>query len=238
MAIFSVITEFLDKYPYLYFALRIILAGICGFAIGLERYVNNKSAGVRTHVVVCCASALFMLVSIYGFEGIDGLIGVRGADPSRIAAQVVTGISFLGAGMIFKEGDTIKGLTTAAGVWSTAAIGLAIGAGMYFISIFVTAFLIVFMIIVSKSGLVGGRDTAVDYKINMTVAKGKQFHSVINEKALQLNSQITKMHISKNSDDTVTYDFTLHTPGNIDSNELLVFIEEHSEIIDISADVK
>jgi len=238
MTMFNVIVDFLDKYPFLYFALRIILAGICGFAIGLERYVNNKSAGVRTHVVVCCAAALFMLVSIYGFEGIEGLTGVRGADPSRIAAQVVTGISFLGAGMIFKEGDTIKGLTTAAGVWSTAAIGLAIGAGMYFISIFVTAFIIIFMIIVSRSGLVGGRDNAVDYKINMTVAAGKNFHSVINDKADELDSQITKMRISKNENGTVTYDFTLHTPGNVDSTQLALFIEEHSEIIDISADTK
>ncbi len=232
---YTMFMDFLDKYPFLIFAIRIILAGTCGFAIGLERYVNNKSAGVRTHVVVCCASALFMLVSIYGFEGIEGLIGVRGADPSRIAAQVVTGISFLGAGMIFKEGDTIKGLTTAAGVWSTAAIGLAMGAGMYFISIFVTAFIIVFMIIVSRSPLAGARDTAVDYNIVLTVSAGKNFHAVINDKAHELNSHITKMRISKHQDGTVTYDFTLHTPGDVDSAELYNFIEEHNEIIDISA---
>ena len=223
------------KHPWVIYSFRIVLAGICGFVIGLERYVNNKSAGVRTHVVVCCASALFMLVSIYGFSDVPEAIGVKDADASRIAAQVVTGISFLGAGMIFKDGDLIKGLTTAAGIWSTAAIGLAIGAGMYMISIFVTVFIIVFMIIISKSNLVGTRDTAVDYRLNITVSPGNHFHDVITAKAEELNSQITKMRIQKNDDGTLNYNFTLHTPGNVDSKELYSFMEEHSEIIDISA---
>ncbi len=230
----AIINE-INNYPWLVYGMRIIMAGICGFALGLERYISNKSAGVRTHVVVCCASALFMIVSIYGFGDVANAIGVRDADPSRIAAQVVTGISFLGAGMIFKEGDTIKGLTTAAGIWSTAAIGLAIGGGMYFISIFVTVFVILFMVIVSKSPLAGSRDNAVDYKLIITVAAGTNFHKVITDKAEELKAQVTKMKIAKNKDGSVTYTFTLHMTEAVDTSELAAFIEEHNEVINISA---
>ncbi|MCR4610837.1 MAG: MgtC/SapB family protein [Lachnospiraceae bacterium] len=221
------------------YAVRIILAGICGFSIGLERYINNKSAGVRTHVVVCCASALFMIVSVHGFEDLAySLTGVRDADPSRIAAQVVTGISFLGAGMIFKDGDAIKGLTTAAGIWSTAAIGLAIGGGMYLISIFVTAFLIIFMIIVSRSRLVKRNEAAIDYNLKITVAKGVDFYPVIDEKVKSLNAQTSNMKIKKNDDGTVTYRFNLHLSEEHHTKEMAEFMKEHEEIKDISANTK
>ena len=228
--------DFLDKYPFLFYALRIVLAGVCGFAIGLERYINNKSAGVRTHVVVCCASALFMMVSMYGFVEVVGLVGVRDADPSRIAAQVVTGISFLGAGMIFrdKDKDSIKGLTTAAGIWSTAAIGLAIGAGMYFISIFVTVFIILFQVLVSKTRLVPSKDMAVTYRLQMTVQGDSDFYNVLYDKASDMGAQITKMHITKNDDDTITYRFNLYVDHPHHSKELSEFMREHEEIKDIS----
>ena len=232
----NTIMEFLDKYPYLFYALRIILAGICGFAIGLERYINNKSAGVRTHVIVCCASALFMMVSMYGFTDAVGLAGVRDADPSRIAAQVVTGISFLGAGMIFrdKDRDSIKGLTTAAGIWSTAAIGLAIGAGMYFISIFVTVFIILFQVIISKTRLVPSKDMVITYRLQITVKGDSDFYNVLYDKATEMNAQITKMHITKNDDDTITYRFNLYVSQPHDSMELSEFMREHEEVKDIS----
>ena len=114
------------------FFLRILLACLCGAGIGFERSRRLKEAGIRTHVIVCCAAALLMIVSKYGFADLTSatgevFAGTRGADPARVAAQVVSGISFLGAGVIFKHGNTIKGLTTAAGIWATAGIGLAIG---------------------------------------------------------------------------------------------------------------
>ena len=119
-----------------YYILRIIAAGACGILIGLERKNRSKEAGVRTHCMVACASALMMIISKYGFADMQiGAEGVRGADGARIAAQVVSGIGFLGAGMIFVHKNTITGLTTAAGVWATAGVGLAIGAGMYVVGI-------------------------------------------------------------------------------------------------------
>lgn len=105
--------------------IRLILSAIIGGSIGIEREVNNRPAGLRTHVLVSVSSALIMLVSI------DGFSGLQGGDPARLASQVVSGIGFLGAGTIIKTGSNIKGLTTAASLWACACVGLAIGNGYY-----------------------------------------------------------------------------------------------------------
>ena len=102
---------------------RIIIAGICGGIIGYERKNRNKEAGIRTHMIVALGASLIMIVSKYGFADILGEQGIA-LDPSRIAAQIVTGVGFLGAGMIFMRKNTISGLTTAAGIWATSAIGM------------------------------------------------------------------------------------------------------------------
>lgn len=105
---------------------RLAVACVLGGAIGMQREGANRPAGFRTHVLVALGSALIMLISIYGFEGVGSF-----HDPARIAAQVVSGIGFLGAGTIMKEGFSIRGLTTAASLWVVAAIGLACGSGFY-----------------------------------------------------------------------------------------------------------
>ncbi len=112
------------------FILRIFVAAILGGIVGLEREYRDKAAGFRTHFLVALGSALFMIISAYGFEG--ALVSTEHRlDVSRIAAQVVSGIGFIGAGTIIFQKNAIHGLTTAAGVWVTAAIGLTCGAGMY-----------------------------------------------------------------------------------------------------------
>jgi putative Mg2+ transporter-C (MgtC) family protein len=113
-------------------ALRLVIAAALTGAVGLEREWRERAAGLRTHMLVGVGSALFTLVSAYGFNSFlaSGANVVR-ADPSRIAAQIVTGIGFLGAGAILRQGLTIRGLTTAAGLWVAAAIGMAVGAGYY-----------------------------------------------------------------------------------------------------------
>ena len=114
------------------FALRLFLAGVMGILIGLEREYRAKEAGYRTHFLVALGSALFCIVSQYGF-------GVDLKDSSRVAAQVVSGIGFLGAGTIIFQKNVVRGLTTAAGLWVTAAIGLACGTGMYLAAAIATA---------------------------------------------------------------------------------------------------
>lgn len=119
------------------YLLRLFIAAVCGMAIGYERKNRMKEAGIRTHFIVAIGAALIMIISKYGFQDQIGWPNMS-LDPSRIAAQVVTGVGFLGAGVIFMQKQTIVGLTTAAGVWATAAIGLSIGSGLYFVGIAAT----------------------------------------------------------------------------------------------------
>lgn len=136
----------------LWYILRILIAGLCGGIIGLERKNRSKEAGIRTHFVVACASALMMVISKYGFADTTiGEAGVRGADGARIAAQVVSGIGFLGAGMIFVHKNTVTGLTTAAGIWATSGVGLAIGGGMYIIGIASTLMIVLAQVFLHKN---------------------------------------------------------------------------------------
>lgn len=118
------------------YMLRILIAVIFGFCIGLERELTNKYAGLRTHILVCLGACVFTLISIYGFPTfapgdnvlIDQATGIR--DTSRVAAQIVTGIGFIGAGTVLRNGPIVLGLTTAATLWIAASIGMACGAGM------------------------------------------------------------------------------------------------------------
>jgi putative Mg2+ transporter-C (MgtC) family protein len=123
---------------------RLVLAAALGSVIGFERERLSWAAGLRTHMLVCVGSALIMIVSAYGFADVltsDHVV----LDPSRIAAQVVSGIGFLGAGSILLRGEIVRGLTTAASLWSVAAIGLAVGGGLYTASIAATAIILVIL---------------------------------------------------------------------------------------------
>lgn len=126
------------------FVIRLLMALALGFALGLERELTNKYAGLRTHILVTLGACIFTIISIYGFPTFaqgDNVIltqatGIR--DTSRVAAQIVTGIGFIGAGTVLRNGPMVFGLTTAATLWIAASIGMACGAGMYGISIFAT----------------------------------------------------------------------------------------------------
>lgn len=118
------------------YLISVLLSVVLGFAIGYERKLRFKEAGIRTHTIVCVGSALIMVVSKYGFgDGIE-------ADPSRVAAQIVSGIGFLEAGIIMFRGQKMHGLTTAAGIWVTAGVGMAAGAGLYVVAIGATIVII------------------------------------------------------------------------------------------------
>jgi putative Mg2+ transporter-C (MgtC) family protein len=122
-------------------ALRLLIASVLGAAIGLEREIHDHPAGMRTHLLVALGSALFTVMSIFGFVGV--VAGQGAVDPSRVAAQIVTGIGFLGAGAILKYGTSVRGLTTAASLWATAAIGVAVGTGAYVLSAIATAIVLI-----------------------------------------------------------------------------------------------
>ena len=123
--------------------LRLILSIVCGGIIGIERESVNRPAGFRTHILVCIGSALTMLVSIFMYDQFKSQTNL---DPSRIAAQVVSGIGFLGAGTIIREGANVRGLTTAASLWTIASVGLALGSGYYFAAGITTLFTFVTLV--------------------------------------------------------------------------------------------
>jgi len=164
------------------FILRLYIAGILGTIIGLDREYRAKEAGYRTHFLVSLGSALIMIVSQHGFGEILDTPNVN-LDPSRIASQVVTGIGFIGAGTIILHKQIVRGLTTAAGIWATSGIGLAIGAGMYELGISATILTLIGLEVLSflfKS--VGMKSSVVEF-------------STDNKETL---NRITKLFHSKN----------------------------------------
>lgn len=145
---------------------RILLAGICGYLVGFERSNRNKEAGVRTHFIVAMSAALMMVVSKYGFYDSGKF------DASRVAAQIVTGIGFLGAGIIFVKNNTfVRGLTTAAGVWATAGIGMCIGAGLLLVGIISTGIILAaqFLFHLDRFGKDGVRES-----LHLTMKRGQE----------------------------------------------------------------
>lgn len=128
---------------------RIFIACICGAIIGFERTRRQKEAGIRTHIIVALGAALMMIVSKYGFSDVVSQNG-GSFTGDRIAANIITGVSFLGAGMIFMRGNAVRGLTTAAGIWSTAGVGMTVGAGFYILAGISTLLILIIQVIFHK----------------------------------------------------------------------------------------
>jgi putative Mg2+ transporter-C (MgtC) family protein len=124
-------------------ALRMLLAAFLGAVIGFEREIHDHPAGMRTHLLVSLGSAVFTVLSIYAFSGPPAPNGSIPTDTSRVAAQIVSGIGFLGAGAIIKYGTSVRGLTTAASLWATAAVGMAVGAGWWIVAFVGSAIVVV-----------------------------------------------------------------------------------------------
>ena len=218
------------------FFLRIVVAGVFGAAIGFERTRRFKEAGIRTHVIVCAAAALMMIVSKYGFADLsnpDGVFnGTRGADPARIAAQVVSGISFLGAGVIFKNGSTVKGLTTAAGIWATAGIGLAVGAGLYWLGLFVTVLVATLQYLMHRFTV--GADSYTTCRLHLRARDGENFQTALQAKLKQWHAKPVTLRMSRAVDGVMDFDLTLRTLHDLTPEDLMAFSREHSEILEIS----
>ena len=208
----------LTVFDNLEFFIRIVLAAILGALVGLERSKRQKEAGVRTHCIIACTSALFMILSKYAFVDLVGVAGLRGADPARIAAQVVSGISFLGAGVIFKNGNSIRGLTTAAGMWGTAAVGMAIGAGMYWVGLIEAAVLVGIQIVLHRFPVGADALTTQEIVVEMTDsdellarfdALVKSHRRQITESSLTRQNGILCMEVTAKLDPPITHEEAL-----------------------------
>lgn len=174
---------------------RCVLAAFCGALIGFERKNRLKEAGLRTHLIVALGSALMMVVSKYGFFDLLRYANELGVevklDPSRLASNIITGIGFLGAGTIFVRKQVINGLTTAAGLWATAGIGMAIGAGMYIVGISITVIQFLAQIVLHKNLRILRHPTTAD-TIVITMENGpdavKKLNSIFEELDIEVRS--------------------------------------------------
>jgi len=208
----------------LHYILRMFVAGVCGFVIGFERKNRAKGAGIRTHFMVAMAAALMMIVSMYSFNDPIFPEGVRVADPTRIAAQIVSGVGFLGAGMIFVHKNTISGLTTAAGIWATAGIGMAIGAGMYVIGIVATMLVLFAQIILHMD-----RKWLKMPKISVLRVKGvseKDFQRNTTTRLKEMGISVGEVSLKKNIDTGLTdYKIMIEIPPEINEEEVAQLFE-------------
>lgn len=205
------------------FLLSLLTAVVCGAAIGVERTLRQKEAGIRTHIIVALGSALVMVVSKYGFTDIPNY------DAARLAAQVVSGISFLGAGIIVYKG-TVKGLTTAAGVWTTAGIGLAAGAEMYGIAIYSTIILLVVQIAIHKVVPVENTSTAsISMKLVDDAEAVESVINTFNENGYSILSD----SVEKKNEKFVCL-FTVRTQNHVSPEELTKLFSNNDYVISVS----
>lgn len=210
----------------LIFFLRIFLSCVCGAVIGYERKNRGKGAGIRTHTIVALASALMMIVSKYGFSDLVDFPGVRGADPARIAAQVVSGVGFLGAGMIYFNRHLVRGLTTAAGVWATAGVGLAIGSGLYLVGIFATLIIVFCQIFLHKNYKFLHMPS--EEVMTVTLDDSEEAMDFLNNMLTKYNIAVSGMKCSKTNSGLVEVELDISTDADIDYNNLLQLFRQTS----------
>lgn len=218
------VSDFMRSMPYL---LRLILAGICGAAIGWERTRKLKEAGIRTHVIVALGAALVMIVSKYGFFDVVIHDSIQ-LDASRIASQVITGISFLGAGVIFFKNDSVKGLTTAAGIWATAGVGLAMGAGMYTVAIVATVLIIVVHYSLHKGSVA---ENFVMDSLMITVYNNEpDVLEKLKDQLVRLEMNVKKCHVVKHKNNTITIRFLLRHSTEVEWEKIIELVQENTYV--------
>jgi len=181
-------------------AIRLGVAAVLGAIVGSERQKHEWAAGLRTHMLVCIGSALVMLVSMNGFYDVVGEKGIE-LDPSRVAAQVVSGIGFLGAGtIIFMRNQVVRGLTTAAGLWAVAAIGLAAGGGLYWAAAITTAMVFIILAIlkpIEQRFFNRNKFNGVTLKLEKRKVSMEEIEHVLKEN----NVKYTQINLSPSTDE-------------------------------------
>lgn len=185
--------SFFPEYIELECIVRMLFAGGLGILLGAERSKNQKVAGVRTYVIVAVCASIFAMVSVYGF--LDVASEKTQVDISRVAHTVVTGVSFLGTGIIFSKRDQVQGITTAAGIWVTAAIGIACGTGMYFLAGTASVLILITQIVIKK---VTFRGSKVNGKIVVymddDIVSLRNFEKILQERHIEICGTNIRRH--------------------------------------------
>lgn len=208
------------------FALRILFAGFLGASIGFERKNRNKLAGVRTHVIVALGAALMMVVSKYGFFDVEKY------DASRVAAQIVSGVGFLGTGVIFvRNSNSVSGLTTAAGIWATAGVGMSMGAGQYFIAA-ASATMIVGMQVMLHHIHFLSREA---YQETVRVILKNEDNAVkeLEEFVLKQKIEMRSIKINKADKENTKLDLELLFPGGFNKTDFINRLAERNNVVSV-----
>jgi putative Mg2+ transporter-C (MgtC) family protein len=200
-------------------ALRLLVSAFLGAVIGYEREIHDHPAGMRTHLLVAVGSAAFTVISIYGFSE-TGLANAAPTDPSRVAAQVVTGIGFLGAGAIIKYGTSVRGLTTAASLWATAAVGMAVGAGWWVVGVVTSAIVVLSLwplnIVLRRLRSLGAQQIRVRLQTTSLDSLG-ELRRAADGRRIEVG-EINTQRVGKGRHEI---ELLLHVPSHVDQAELL-----------------
>lgn len=214
--------------------LRICVATLCGAMIGFERTQRLKAAGIRTHILVASASALFLIVSKYGFNDILNQNHIS-FDPSRIGAQVVSGISFIGAGTILVRNQNVNGLTTAAGIWITSGIGMALGSGLYFIGIVSTLLIVIVQYFFRDDKLFKSIRMSEAIKVHIKAEYAKDIKNEITQTFLYHHVKQVEIHIMKIDETTISLNVIGKVPvrRKYNHNDLLEALIHQKHILSV-----
>ena len=205
-------------------AVRLILASCCGLCIGIERTNRLKDAGIRTHLIVCMGAALMMLVSKYGFFDVSPLTEFFKADVSRVASSVVSGVGFLGAGIIFERNRSVTGLTTAAG------IGMAMGAGMYLIAVAGTIIIITAQSLLHNEHIIGGGLMFLVLRIdgrNGTVSQTVQ-------QIQALGGELVDLTVTQKKNDIIRVEMRIKPGKNVDQLTIIGELEKLPWVLEVN----
>lgn len=209
---------------------RLTFAGFCGAIIGLERSIRRKDAGIKTHIILALGAALFMIVSQFGFAELS-LTPEYSADASRIASNIVTGVSFLCAGVIFVRGASVKGLTTATGIWTTAGIGMAAGAGMYGITLFATLLILVIQILLNKVSI--KIETHYALEVELTNPTDTPIGEIVKEISTLAKATPNSIKMCQNGDQII-YKLSFNIVHTINEIEVIETLKQHKTVTGVT----
>ncbi len=226
------ITEYFDLAPSVIYCLRLLIALFCGVILGAERTFRAKDAGIRTHAILASGAALFMIISKYAFLDLGLPKWSQGFDPTLVAGFIIDGSGFLCAGIICNksEEDTISGMTTAANIWATAAIGMACGCGMEILGILCTLFLLINHHILSMRGLL----SIPTRTIRMTIENKPYVRELLLQMQKEFGIQLISSRYSRSDDGTVRLQLQIRSKKTIRFKDAMRFLDAHPEVKDIS----
>ncbi len=213
------------------YLLRIVVAGLCGALIGYERKSRLKEAGVRTHFIVALASALMMIVSKYGFWDMMGFESVK-FDPARVASGIVSGAGFIGAGLIYVRKQAVNGITTAAGIWATVGIGMALGSGLYFLGV-CGALLVLLAQFVLHHNRVFLKLPSSD-QVCIVMENNEGAIEKLQKDMADAGIKIMSMRIEQVQSDNISFDMLIKTPAKFDNSKIIALFSENKAIKSIN----